>query len=252
MVKVTHAPEGFYTATEAMQKLGVAKATFFHMVRSGKMTRVIEPGRSDGYYLKAEIDDLVSARENFLLKYAHMEPIISQAKEQDIQGMYDLCVRLWGTRGAHHYELRLAQYQKTPHIFQVMKYQNTILGYSVSIPLAQHVVEEIKQTEKSPWEVITGNDPLSPEAKTSLDTIYVEIVVRDDIPNRDKYFQRLTTHMVGLVPRLIPDGTTGKKLIAVSSEPEEHHLYQELGFTPTVISSEGNRYVLEREIDLTI
>src|SRR5438552_484993 len=69
MAKTAKAPPGFYSASEAIKKLGVPRSTFYDLVEKGIIKKAVQPGRSDAYYLRAAVDDLVKARELFTLQY---------------------------------------------------------------------------------------------------------------------------------------------------------------------------------------
>src|SRR5579884_1058617 len=67
LAKTAKAPRGFYTAKEVMQKLGIANSTLYHYVDTGKIKKVIQPVRKEGYYLKSEVDKIIREREIFIL-----------------------------------------------------------------------------------------------------------------------------------------------------------------------------------------
>ncbi len=48
----------FYTSKEAQELLGVNTHAFYNMVRSGKITKLLIPGRELGVYPKAQVDKL--------------------------------------------------------------------------------------------------------------------------------------------------------------------------------------------------
>src|SRR5712691_392288 len=105
MPKSAKAPPGLYSATQAIKKLGLPHSTFYDLVEKGTIKKVVPPGRSDGYYLKAAIDDLAKARQLFTLQYATDISVFQKATESDIQGLHDVCSQLWGTRGTYPYEV---------------------------------------------------------------------------------------------------------------------------------------------------
>ena len=65
MAKIAKAPKNFYTAAEAIKRLDMKRATFFNLVKTGKITRVVPDGFIEGYYPKTEIDKMALAREMF-------------------------------------------------------------------------------------------------------------------------------------------------------------------------------------------
>src|SRR5207245_1006993 len=121
MTKVTRAPKNFYTAAEAIKKLGMPRATFFYLARTGKITKVVPEGFTEGYYPKREIDKMALAREMFTLQYASDSSIFRRAEEKDIQGITDLGVTLFGTNTTPNYENRLACWKKNADAYYVIE-----------------------------------------------------------------------------------------------------------------------------------
>src|SRR5438874_8469742 len=89
--------KGVYTAREAIKKLKMPQATFHHYVKTGKIKKITEPGRTEGFYEKAYIDKMAEASELFAIQYASDPATFSVATPDDIQGIYDVIASLWGT-----------------------------------------------------------------------------------------------------------------------------------------------------------
>src|SRR5215472_13619441 len=121
LAKSGRAPRGFYSASEVMKKLGIASSTLYHYVETGKIRRVVPPDKRDGYYIKAEIDRMVKAKELFMLQYATDTSVYEKAREEDVASITDLGIELFGKNGSPNYETRLAQYHANPDIFYVLK-----------------------------------------------------------------------------------------------------------------------------------
>ncbi len=248
MPKSAKAPKGFYSATAAIKKLGLPRSTFYDLVEKGTIKKIVQPGRSDGYYLKAAIDDLAKARHLFTVQYATDTSTFHKAKEEDIQGLYDLCVSLWGTRGTYPYELRLARWRKNPDIFYVLKYQDFIVGYSTVMPIAQRAVDEIMAGKKKAWEAITLDDVLPYTPGVPIDYVFLEIAVRDEVPRPKQFGMRLLSGTVRVMEELARQGTVVKKLFGVSSAPDGIKLMRDMGFKETSLSAEGNRLAFELDV----
>ena len=154
MAKTAKAPQGLYSASEAIRKLKVPKSTFYEMVEKRTIKKVTMPGRSDSYYLKAAIDSMAKARELFAMRYASDQPTFSKASEADVKGIYEVALSLWGTRGTYPLEQRLARYNKKPAIYYTLKYLDIVLGFSTLMPVSGRAIHEIMQTGKSGYEAI--------------------------------------------------------------------------------------------------
>src|SRR5215469_4861836 len=140
MVKRAKAPSGFYSATEAMKRLGMARSSFYDLVEKGKIKRVIPPNRSDGYYPKADIDRMVKAKELFILEYTEEPSTFGKATEEDIRGLYEVCKTLWGNLGTPSYETRLEWYRKNPEMYYVVKQDGIVVGFLGMIPIKQEAL----------------------------------------------------------------------------------------------------------------
>src|SRR5271154_4284012 len=81
MTKTSKAPRNFYTAAQAIKKLGMPRATFFHLAKTGQIKRVVPEGFTEGYYPKAEIDKMALAREMFTLQYTVDSSLFRRAEE---------------------------------------------------------------------------------------------------------------------------------------------------------------------------
>lgn len=58
------APHGYYTAKEAVEKLGIPRSTFFVKVGRGLLQRYKFPGYSQAFYSKQEVDNLAAEYAN--------------------------------------------------------------------------------------------------------------------------------------------------------------------------------------------
>ncbi len=141
--------------------------------------------------MKAAVDDLVKARQLFTLQYATITSVFQKAAEEDIQGIYDVCVSLWGSRGTYPYELRLARWRKNPSIYYVLKYLDIVVGFSTAMPITKRAVDEIMTGEKRAWEAITLDDILPFEPGVPIEYLFLEIAVRDEVPKPRQFGMRL-------------------------------------------------------------
>lgn len=248
MPRTTKAPPGFYSASEAIKKLGLPRSTFYDLVEKGTIKKVIPPGRSDGYYLKAAVDDLVKARQLFTLQYANLSSVFQKATEVDIQGIYEVCVCLWGTRGTYPYELRLARYRKNPSIYYVLKYLDIIVGFSTAMPISKRAVDEIMEGNKTAWETITLDDILPFEPDVAIDYLFLEIAVRDEVPKPRQFGMRLLSGTIQALENLARQGSVVKQLFALSSTPDGIELCRELGFVEISLPPDGKRKAFFLEI----
>lgn len=130
MVKRAKAPSGFYTAQEAMQRLGLPKGTFFYQVKTGKIKKTMPPRGSEGYYKKEEIDKMAHDKALFTLIHS-IEPVtFSRVEtEDDIRGIVDLCIDIYGQGGTPSYDARVEIWRKNPYVYYIVKQEGIVVGY---------------------------------------------------------------------------------------------------------------------------
>jgi len=228
MVKTANAPQGFYSATEAIKLLRMPKATFFNMVKTGKIKKVVPPGMTDGYYLKAAIDNLAKARDLFTIQYAADAATFEKATEHDIQGIYDLTVNLWGTRVAAPIENRLARFKRNPDIFYVLKYLDVVVGYVSLIPMAKRAIEATLETGKTGQATLEEILPFTPG--TTIDYVFGEIAVRDGVPKPKQYAMHLISGSIKVLEDFANEGVIIKNLFATSRTDDGISLSRKFGF----------------------
>ena len=248
MPKVAKAPGGFYTASEVMRKLGIGSSTLYHYVEAGKIRRVVPPGRKDGYYVKAEIDQLVRAKELFILQYASTPAFFEKASEKDIAGIYDLCVSLYGATNIPGYERRLEWYKKNPDIYYVVKQEGIVTGFVSLIYLTKESLEEIMYTNTpSP---LTADKVLPFIPGKPIDNLFLTIGVRPglDPTQRRVHGSHLITGAIDVLEEFARKGMSVKKLYATSRTTEGIKLCRDLGFQEMRLTPEED--TLRFELDL--
>jgi predicted DNA-binding transcriptional regulator AlpA len=252
MAKIAKAPSGFYSATEAIKKLGIPRSTFYQLVEKGTIKKVIQPGRSNAYYLKAAIDDLIKARELFTIQYATSSPTFHKATEADIQGIYNLTVNLWGTRGSVPYAVRLARYKKNPDIYYVLKYLDIVVGFSVIMPISIRAFEEIMTTGRAGHEIFTDEDILPFIPEKPIEHLFLEIAVRDGVPKPKQYAMYLISGTRRVIDEFARQGIIIKKLFATSNKAEGVELAHRLGFQETSLPSNSEKLAFELDLETSM
>lgn len=252
MPKTAKAPSGFYSAKDVMRKLGIASSTFYEYIDNGKIKKVIPPGRKEGYYLKSEIDKMVRAKELFILQYATDSSTFEQAQEEDIEGITDLCIDLFGKNGTANYETRLKQYHTNPDMFYVLRQDELIVGYVGLFPLKQEAIDKIMSgVEESSFR--TGI--LSPENITQFrageaDNVFIVLGVRQGLPRSRVYGSRIISGTVEALEHFARKGILVKRLYGTSRTQDGIRLAKGMGFEQIVPAQEEDdlfRFKLDLE-----
>jgi len=229
MPKRAKAPKGFYTASEVMKLLGIPSSTLYDLVKAGKIERAVEPNRRDGYYPKRPVDEMVRARQLFLLQYATDPAIFVKATAQDAQGIYDVGVSLWGAMGTPPVETRLGWYHSNPDIDYVIKQEGTVAGYISLMPLKRETLRQLMSGEKRGWEV-KPDEVLPFMPGVPLECFVMAIGIRAGLRKAEKYGMRLLIGSIHVLGELARESVIIEKLYAISSSSGGMKACCELGF----------------------
>lgn len=136
------APEGFYTASEARQRLNVSDAVVRAYVQKGRIRYVVPPGRKQGFYLKRDVDGIVNEITAFLsmsLLEENDTLTFNLASKEDLLEIARIDNTLFSTVTSDEDtpEVPAWRYkflEKTPETQFVLKNGDTIIGYAGMLP----------------------------------------------------------------------------------------------------------------------
>ena len=242
MAKRAKAPKGFYTASDVMRILGIGNSTLYHYANTGKIKKVVPPDRSEGYYVKAEVDKMAHAKELFLLRYSSSSSTFRKAEEKDIPAIHNLSIEIFGPTIAPSYESRLASYLKNPDIYYVAEQDDILVGYLGIAPIKQDIVERIMgETEEIRSRLLTAmSEIVIPEnillfEPGEVDNIYLIAVSRQGLAKSKYYGMKLITGAYNIIKKYAQQGIIARKLYSVSRTPDGINLCKSLGFREVVI-----------------
>ncbi len=237
MTKTAKALKNFYTATEAIKKLGMPRATFFNLAKAGKIKKVVPEGYKEGYYPKREIDKMALAREMFTLQYTSDSSIFRRAEEKDIQGITDLGVSLFGTSTTPSYENRLACWQKNPDAYYVLEQDELIVGWIALVPLKKEVIDILMghaQEAVSMFVSMHQNfvipDNILPFTPGAVHNVFLTLGARQGLPKSTFYGMRLLSGGYEVLKEFARKGILVEKLYATSRTPDGVRLCKNSGF----------------------
>jgi hypothetical protein len=207
---------------------------------------VLKDGTRGAYFLRMTSTDLAKAKELFDIQYGSNTTTFSLAKEEDIRGIYDLTVSLWGIKGSTPYETRLARYKKNPDIYYALKYLDIVVGFSVLMPITKRAVKNILEGNRTPDQpTITVDDVLPFSTDAPIDYVFVEIAIRDGVPTPKQYAMHLISGTSRALDDLARRGVTIKKLFATSRTPDGIGISRKLGFQEKPLTKNAGTFAFE-------
>ncbi len=261
MVKVSKVPSGFYTGKEAARRLNMSVGTFYKQVKLGKIKKYSPPGSEEGYYSKEEIEKLAQAKELFILLYS-IEPVIFEraTSEDDIRGIVDMCVAIYGVGGTPNLDARLAIWHKCPYSYYVLKQEGIVVGYISLLWFTDQTLQVLmgptpKQSAKatpagSGVYSVTGPENIIPlEPGKPIDSLFVSLAVRPGMSNQQQreYGFRLLRGTLEVLEDFARRGMPVHKIYATSERADGIALARKMGMHETKYPGDS---LLRYELDI--
>lgn len=162
----TKGDKKYYTAQEAMDKLGMKKGLFYYYVNERQIEKHLPPHRQRGaYFLVEDIEELGASLRGFVKQYSEEKKrtIFRAARPEDAQGMYELGERIMRRSGGYGIPTEsLIPFLAVPNseVGHVLIRDGEIIGYFTILPLKheqtmQVMSREIKTREVDPKDLAT-------------------------------------------------------------------------------------------------
>lgn len=246
MAKVSRVPSGFYTGREAAHRLNMSVGTFYKNVKLGKITKYAPPGSDEGYYSKEEVEKMAQAKELFILLYS-IEPVIFEraTSEDDIRGIVDLCVAMYGVGGTPEIDARLAIWHKSPLSYYVLKQEDIVVGYISMLWFNEEALQTLMgPTPKQPARSaagtgvysVTGAENVLPlEEGKPIDSLFISLAVRPGMSNQQQreYGFRLLRGVLETLEDFIRRGMPVHYIYATSEKADGINLARKMKMQET-------------------
>ena len=121
-------PSGLYTASEAIKIIGVSPSTFYKLVNTGKINRVIPEGKREGGYRKQEVNLYVRNRKAMNAPYEMVTLDFGLALAEDLPQVFDLVSRVSDGHAVPEVVLK-AWIRKNPQSVYVLRHKDEVVGY---------------------------------------------------------------------------------------------------------------------------
>lgn len=242
-----------YTASEARARLGgISSSSFKRLVDSGKIRKVVPPGKTQGSYIREDVDKLAEAMKQFVQIYSDSEPAekleLLQAKNKnDIQETVQIARQNLGDN-AYGLEKRMAWFKQAPRGDYILKHEGVAVGYFSMQAIKPESIKQVFHLKSG--RSIQLEDMLPIEPGQPLDIHVSGIGIKKGISRQQtKYYGMVLLNK--LFDTLIDLGKQGiniQRVWAKSSTVAGIKLCRDLGFTELgYINDEQIGFVLDLE-----
>lgn len=248
------APQGMYTAKEAIEAIQIPPSAFYGLVNSGKIEKIIPPGRKEGFYSRGEIDTYARNLKIFNEPYSDEKLDFGLALTSDLAQVHDLTASVSGGQAhAVPTEILKAWIRKNPQSIHILRKGNEIVGYISAFPLTPETLD-LRLRGKLLNRTIPIDDIQAFTPNSTISLYIAEMAVKHNPENIKKNEPdsnnpdvqakqrgaRLIRETAHFVQDLKKQGTTIKSLYAVGTSPFGIEMSKALGMKVANLS-EGIR-----------
>jgi ribosomal protein S18 acetylase RimI-like enzyme len=229
-------PKGYYTLTEAKEKLNVSNAMVRKYVEKGKIRYLLPPGREHGFYNKEDVDNLSNELNAFLAMQDKTSTVFDTAKEEDVKMTVEITRILFGLRESEEAttKRRTNWIKKNPEILFALKSkpEEQVVGYAIMLPLKEEKIKNILDGTEYSQEVEADEiEEFIPGKPVQIYLMGIGVTPGLSHYEKRSYGARLVAGMMKAIINLGRKGITIEKLYGRSDTPDGIRLLRKMGFT---------------------
>lgn len=239
--------KNYYTAKEAMERLGINKNRFQYLVRAKRIRKFIPPNHKQGYYLKTEIDRLARELLAFITYEEESGIQVRHARtEEELLQEHELATLLFGS-AVHSLETRRAWLARNPDIDLIVVDHGRVVGFLNLLPCRESAIEGFIQGRIRGWD-IKPEDVLPFEPGKELSCIIMGMATTPDVqPSiRTVYGSRLISGLMDFLEKLAKKSVVIRNFYATSATPTGIAILRHAGFQE--INRIGHRIAFKLDV----
>jgi hypothetical protein len=220
-----------YTAKEAQERLGIDEWKFHYLVKTGRIKKVIPPGRKTGVYPKSEIDEMALEMLAFITYDERQGVQFMKAKtEEDIQEEFSLATLMFGSH-VHDIPTREAWLSKNPDTDFIVRDNGKLVAFINVLPVKHETIMRFMEGEIRGWD-IPADDVLPYLPGQEYECIIMGMATAPDVEmsKRSQYGRRLIAGFLRFAKELAEKNITIRKFYATSVTPTGIAIMEHAGF----------------------
>jgi predicted DNA-binding transcriptional regulator AlpA len=219
----------YYTAREAIAKLGLSKTEFHRRASQGRIPKFTPTGKKQSVYPKAEIDAL--ARSMSMLFELHDRFIFSKSTIAEQEQEMVIGIRCFGREFITPLPERIAFQQKSEFTFWSLKVESRVVGYISMFRFPPDFLDDLLTGRRIERD-ITIKEVL-PFARLEPFNVYIDVLAMDptiETELRHWYAGILMSRFADTVLNLLGNGYFIRAFYTVTASPEGDRVVRHAGF----------------------
>lgn len=245
------APEGMYTAQEAIDVIGIPPSAFYGRVNAGEITRVVPKGRKEGFYPKPEVDRYARVQRALNAPYTNEKLDFVPAFNEDLPDIHDLVASVsGGEKHAVPVDILKGWIRRNPQSVHILRKKQEIKGYVALFP-----VQEETLLKRLSGELLNREIPFDDIDRFRPDSSILLYIAEMAVQHRPEYLSNnepipdkpdpkaaaLGSRLIREISRFITDiqkqGIAIKGFYAVGTSPFGIELCRRIGMQPMDLST---------------
>jgi hypothetical protein len=246
-------PKNYYTATQVKKILNISGAMIANYVEKGKIKHVVPPGRTHGFYLKADVDKLANELQAFFdLEEETEATTFTHATVEDVPACIalnrEIFPEIHGEDDAILIKKWAGWIEKNPEVVHILKRDKEVIGIITVLPIKPNS-DKFEEALKGDISFLLGNVNISPEDieeynKGNHVQLYIsEIGIKQSL-NKDlrrRYGASLISQLSDIIVNLGERGVIIERMTSVGASKSGIKLLRFFGFTEVVFPRPDTR-----------
>lgn len=234
----------YYTAGEARQFLDMDVGAFYYLIETGKIKRIIPPGKKRGFYSKHQIQRLADQNLNHGTSEDDGAPIFMKATWEDLDEEFELATLLLNGNAPYGIPTYHAWLSKNPDTNFILRDQGRLVAFLLVLPVQPGTIKRWINGEIREWE-INSEDILPYAPHHSLECIIMSMATTSDvdISKRRAYGLRITRGYLHFLYMLAAQGITITRFYSMGATTEGSSILKQAGFVER--GQIGKRFVFD-------
>ncbi len=225
------APEGFYTAGDARDVIGIPTSSFYNLVRAGTIKGVVLPGRKEAVYPKDAIDRYARAIQSHIERFTNETYSFGVALKEDIEEIRTLIAGNFSVVPPIPASIMEGWIRRNPEALHVLRRGQEIVGYTALFPLPMETMMKRMRGEYLHRE-IPIDDILPYRPGETIHLYFADAVVNLKENQHSHIGARLMLEVTRFIHQLAAQDVRIEDIYAVGTTPRGIRLCRSLGMLP--------------------
>jgi hypothetical protein len=223
--------EHYFTAREARQQLDIHVGAFYYLVETGKIKRLMPPGKKRGFYSKHQIEKLAKERMECVTGEREPATTFVKATLNDIHEEYELATLVLNGSAGYGVPTYETWLRKNPATNFIVRDQGRLVSFLHVLPVKQKTIKQLMNGDIREWE-ISADDVLPYTPGSSVECVILSMATTSDVAKqqRHQYGLRLIRGFLHFLHDLAGQDITVTRFYAISATPEGSAILRQARF----------------------